>query len=338
MTIAKYLKKDYPRILIDAPVEQVYQGLKYGSCLIVEDHKGEVLGTISSADICMARRAHVNDFLISKPSLSADEELEDALASMAIFGTDCLPVYQETVFIGVILQYSIVLALVNKINADKKVYRDVIHDLRTSIHNIRGLNTLLAENVIKRENVELLELSSSVAEHSLAILQDLLLEGAAGLMTGMERLEVPAFVLQCAEEMKGRAYSKGIDIVYEIPQARFPFLFYPIKFKRAVQNLLSNSIKFTNSGGTISISVGVSEIECSIEIRDTGIGIPVDQQPYVLEIGASAFQDGTDGEHSTGLGLPYVKSCIKQMNGILEVSSTEGKGTTFKIILPSQAS
>ncbi|MHA4895375.1 ATP-binding protein [Pedobacter sp. PWIIR3] len=333
MKVLKYVKRDIPRIFIDAPVTEVYEKLQCGSCFVVQDEKENVVGILSYADLCVPNQTVIRDVLTTKPQLSPKDNVEDALVSMATFGTDCLPVYEADNFLGVVFQHDIALGLVNKVNKQNRVYRNMVHDLRTSINNISGLNTLLSHNITKKENVELIELSTHVTDHSLHILDDLQSDESLKQNFELEEVNVPSFVEESAEEMKGRAFAKDIDFVYDLTKEDFLYTVQTTIFKRSIQNLLSNAIKFTPKGGTITVFVGVDRDLCTIEIRDNGIGIPYEKQHQVLNDPAKLSKIGTEGELSSGLGLQYVKSSLKHIGGELTFSSTEGKGSTFSILL-----
>ncbi|MEH6942760.1 sensor histidine kinase [Bacillus sp. JJ722] len=102
-------------------------------------------------------------------------------------------------------------------------------------------------------------------------------------------------------------------------------------------NLLTNSIKYTNDGGSISICILLEEQSCCIEIEDTGIGISEEDLPHVF----TRFYKGDksrsrqDERNSSGLGLAIVKKIIDLHDGKIEVKSKQGEGTTFRITLPN---
>lgn len=334
MKVSKYIKRDCPRISIDADVRQTFDNLECGECFVIVKRDGSVAGIISYTDKCYSNASSMEQVLTKKPILAPDDSLEDAVATMTTFGTDCLPVYKGKEFIGVIFQNNIALGLVNQVFADKRVYRNVIHDLRTSITNLSGLNALLAENLSKPENIELLELSANVTDHSLAMLQTLLVEGEKeDFILNTQYGNLLEFLRECVDEMKGRAYAKKIDLGYFSNTETFLYSFNPTKFKRVIQNLLSNAIKFTKQGGSVSVEATVSSDTCKIAVKDTGIGIPEDQKPLIFDQYTPTAHIGTDGEKSTGLGLNFVKTCIKQMNGTLNFVSEQGVGSTFYITL-----
>ncbi len=105
--------------------------------------------------------------------------------------------------------------------------------------------------------------------------------------------------------------------------------------KRVFHNLVSNAIKFTNRGGTITLSSQSTENKLIISVTDTGIGIPPEDQHKVFE---KYFQGGRGRRQSdgTGLGLYLCKSIVERHRGSISVKSAEGKGSTFTIELPTR--
>ncbi len=101
--------------------------------------------------------------------------------------------------------------------------------------------------------------------------------------------------------------------------------------QRALVNLLSNAIKYTPPGGTITLHAALVENGLSIDVIDNGQGIPADALPHLFE--RFYRVPGTDAE-GTGLGLSIVKSIIEKHNGSIQVTSTQGNGSAFTIILP----
>lgn len=97
------------------------------------------------------------------------------------------------------------------------------------------------------------------------------------------------------------------------------------------QNLLDNAIKFSNSGGLITVSLKNTETEIIAIISDTGIGISEQKLPKIFDKFYQA--DTSHSSSGNGLGLTLVKQIIESLDGEIQVSSQENKGTTFKIIL-----
>ena len=107
-----------------------------------------------------------------------------------------------------------------------------------------------------------------------------------------------------------------------------------VSFKEAITSLVLNAIKYTPAGGTISVTAEPRSESVIIEVTDTGIGIPPDEQPKIFEEfyrASNARQMEPDGD---GLGLSLVKRIVELHHGTIGFSSELGRGTTFRIVLP----
>ena len=101
-----------------------------------------------------------------------------------------------------------------------------------------------------------------------------------------------------------------------------------------MQNLLNNAVKYSPGGGQIQVQVQHTTMEAMLEVTDHGIGIPVAAQAHIFERFYRA--PNVDLQHSSGfgLGLHIVKGIIERHGGRIEVTSTEGIGSTFRVALP----
>ncbi|MHA0858329.1 sensor histidine kinase [Paenibacillus sp. CMAA1364] len=99
-------------------------------------------------------------------------------------------------------------------------------------------------------------------------------------------------------------------------------------------NLLTNAIKYTSEGGTITISANIDNKHCVVSVSDTGEGIPAEDLPLIYERFYKVDKARTAETHSTGLGLSIVQKIIHSHEGSIEVSSIVGEGTTFTVRLP----
>jgi signal transduction histidine kinase len=136
--------------------------------------------------------------------------------------------------------------------------------------------------------------------------------------------EIMAFV-------EGRAAEGGIELALDIDQASGKIPLDPKRMMRALLNIVGNAVEATETGGRVSITAGTSsETSLSISISDTGKGIPEDMLETIFEPFVS-----TKGSKGTGLGLPVTRKIIEEHGGRIEVESVVGKGTTFRITLPS---
>jgi K+-sensing histidine kinase KdpD len=144
-------------------------------------------------------------------------------------------------------------------------------------------------------------------------------------------------------QVNSRAQLKELSLTYDYPpELCRVFLGDPLRIKQILFNLLSNAIKFTESGG-VHVSVkeksqkkGVHFLSLSVE--DTGIGIPKDFLKLIFSPFAQADISTARKHGGTGLGLSIVKSLVKLMNGSINISSEEKKGTCISFLLPLEVS
>jgi len=106
------------------------------------------------------------------------------------------------------------------------------------------------------------------------------------------------------------------------------------KLHRAIDNLISNAIKFSKDNSRVDVRLNKKDEELIIEVQDYGLGIPADMLPDIFNRFSKARRTGVRGEESTGLGLSIVRQIVEKHNGIIDVESIVGRGTVFYIKLP----
>lgn len=107
-----------------------------------------------------------------------------------------------------------------------------------------------------------------------------------------------------------------------------------VKFTQILNNLITNSIKFTPPTGTITITLEQQGSTLLLTHTDTGIGIPQDLQPYLFEKNNKATRRGLNGEEPNGIGLSIIKDLVEIQGGRIQVKSEENKGTSFYLTFP----
>jgi signal transduction histidine kinase len=136
------------------------------------------------------------------------------------------------------------------------------------------------------------------------------------------------------EELRSLAIEKQLSLVTDI-QLEDNFIVQDANFvKRIVINLVSNAIKFTESG---QIMVQVKEIgktKIAIAVSDTGVGVAPEDRDKIFEAFRQADQSFTRQHSGTGLGLAITNSLIKMMGGKISLDSTLGQGSTFTVEIP----
>ena len=129
-----------------------------------------------------------------------------------------------------------------------------------------------------------------------------------------------------------RANNKNIKVFFEYANEPLNVMLDLDKWNRIFENLITNAIKFTNKGGTITIKTRSMNENIQISVKDSGIGISEESIPKLFKQFSGVGRKGTDGEESTGIGLSIVKKLIELQNGTIEVKSEVGEGTEFIIL------
>jgi two-component system sensor histidine kinase VicK len=138
------------------------------------------------------------------------------------------------------------------------------------------------------------------------------------------------------ELLRFKAAEKGQKILLETPDKQQELLISREKIWRVISNLISNAIKFSPTGETITVKVTNNADAVVISVKDNGIGIPEKLQTEVFNMFTSAQRPGTDGEKSFGLGLSICRQIVEKHNGKIWLESSDGHGTTFFVSLPVQ--
>ena len=219
------------------------------------------------------------------------------------------------------------------------------HDLRTPIGSISGYCDLLLMGIRgelsepQRDDVQRMKKAS---EYVLSLIEDVLNFSrlSAGQITNLDiRTLTTAAVLTETEALIGpRMEQAGIKYERDGCGPEVKLLADPDRLQQILLNLLTNAVKFTPTGGKITISCHTRGGETEISVADTGRGIPEDQlerifEPFVQVTGTAAAVSGR--QKGFGLGLAISRGLAQRMNGNLTVVSTVGEGSTFTLTLPA---
>ncbi|HYA15584.1 MAG TPA: hybrid sensor histidine kinase/response regulator [Syntrophales bacterium] len=140
-----------------------------------------------------------------------------------------------------------------------------------------------------------------------------------------------------ADEMAPACMNKGISLEINVPEDLPEIIGDEESLMRVFTNIIGNGIKYTPEGGKISFSAGCDDCYVSVNISDTGIGIPQDKLPFIFEP-FFRVRGKEEREKGSGLGLTFCKKIMTSHGGEIEASSKEGEGTTFVLKFPTQSS
>jgi signal transduction histidine kinase len=181
----------------------------------------------------------------------------------------------------------------------------------------------------------------SNTQHLAGLINDLLdlskiEEGKIQLDAG--RVSLGGLVHEVMETVKPLAAEKRVLLEVTVPEPSVLVWADRDKVTQVLMNLIGNAIKFTPSDGTVGVSAANDRSGwVRVSIRDTGPGIPANEQEKIFEKFYQVTQDGGPKPKGTGLGLAISKSLVELHGGKVWVESEEGRGSTFSFILPVSA-
>ncbi|MDI3328655.1 MAG: ATP-binding protein [Alicyclobacillaceae bacterium] len=216
---------------------------------------------------------------------------------------------------------------------------NVSHELKTPVTAIRGLTeTLVEEELDQEEQRRFLDLIDREARRLERLVRDLLdLSRLESHSVSLNRVPVDVGLLarEVAEDYMYLAETAGSFLSAEA-QGDCSAEVDPDRLRQVLSNLIDNAIKYTPSGGKIHVSVSGSDQEVKIEVSDTGIGIPPEDQERVFERFYRVDKARARSTGGTGLGLAIVKHIVQLHGGRVEVQSAPGRGSRFTVRLPKR--
>jgi two-component system, OmpR family, phosphate regulon sensor histidine kinase PhoR len=178
------------------------------------------------------------------------------------------------------------------------------------------------------------------AQHLADLVTDLLDIGKieAGLDAAREPMDLVPVAEEALRLVGPNAERRTIDLRADLPE-RAIVIAAPIRIRQALVNLVDNGIKYTPSGGQVTVSAAFSAggdgaETVTIRVSDTGLGIPARDLPHVFDKFYRVKSKATRDIAGTGLGLAITKTIVESVGGRIRVESVEGAGTTFTVELP----
>ncbi|OGG59736.1 hypothetical protein A2765_04065 [Candidatus Kaiserbacteria bacterium RIFCSPHIGHO2_01_FULL_56_24] len=215
------------------------------------------------------------------------------------------------------------------------------HQLRTPLTAIRWILSMLLRGdmgPLSDEQKTYIMKTYESNNRMVALLSAMLISdkiSSEKLRATEETAMLPDLADNLITEIGQLAEKKGVRLVFgerkdTYPRARID----PQNMRAILQNLLENGIKYTPSGGDVTLTIREQGSNLVFAVSDSGIGIPADQQKNIFKRffrAQNALRMETDG---SGLGLFIVKGIVEKFKGEVSFESREGKGTTFRVVLP----
>ena len=232
--------------------------------------------------------------------------------------------------------------LVRANQAKDEFVAQVSHELRTPINAVLGWSNMLAGGTLRADRQRhALDVIAQNAAMLARLIDDLIDQSriVRGTVSLDERriADVAPIAAAAVDSLKVTATAKGISLEVALEPSG-PVLGDRERLQQVIWNLVSNAVKFTPGGGTVTLSVRSVDERCVISVRDTGIGIAPDVLPRIFD----RFSQGDSGgkhREGLGLGLAIAKELVQLHGGTIEVSSGgPGRGAAFTVALPLQQS
>ena len=214
----------------------------------------------------------------------------------------------------------------------------VSHDLRSPLTLIRGYSTMLQMvGELNEQQTSYLQKIISGVESMSRLVNNLLdlsrIEGGVGLQ--LERLPAQELIETVVGELQLQAAQKRIQLSMQLlPAGELLLEADHALLQQALQNLVENAIKYTESGGKVLVHLSLQDDQVVYEVRDNGIGIAPADQHRLFEKFYRAARKGMKSERGSGLGLAIVKSIVERHGGQVWVESQLGKGSNFYLVIP----
>lgn len=234
--------------------------------------------------------------------------------------------------------------LTRLVEAQKEDLSHLAHELKSPLNSIIGFSQLLLQKqkqITKGQDTSLnLKLTEKVVSNSKQLLRlindtlEISRYESGKIQLNLELINLPSLINTVTEAFEPSAREKELNIIINCDRAPQKVLTDPIKLRQIITNLISNAIRYTESG-TITIICESKEDEgWSIIVVDTGIGLSVEAQTQIFEPYFRVEAKDNNSLNSTGLGLAIVDKLVKLLRGEIELKSELAQGSTFIVNFP----
>jgi PAS domain S-box-containing protein len=216
----------------------------------------------------------------------------------------------------------------------------VSHELRTPLTSIRGYTEILADGdagELPAEAQRVIRVIDQNSERLLGLIEDLLTFSrieVGRLVLNARELDLSSLVERVCLAVRPALEKASLTLVRDVPAKPSTVYGDPGQLERVLLNLLTNAVKFTPDGGTVTVRIRELGRQVTISVADTGIGIPADEQEQLF---TRFFRSSTAQDlaiRGTGLGLAIAKAIVDAHRGWIQIESAAGTGTTVVVGLP----
>ena len=208
------------------------------------------------------------------------------------------------------------------------------HDLRNPLGTIGALSNMVTIEKDEDEKKKILHMITRTSENALALVKDVLEMAAleqVGSTIKLQPLQTSPIIYDVVKSQTAAASSKGIHIEVKNSEATQLVLADPTYFRQVIENLITNAIKFSDTGKKIEVSILSHDHHIQIRVRDQGPGVPVAEENRLFKKFSRLSAQPTAGESTSGLGLSLVKRYMELMKGRVWHERPADEGAIFAV-------
>lgn len=216
--------------------------------------------------------------------------------------------------------------------------RMISHELRTPLSAVLGHLELLRDDPLTEDQRGYVAVAERNVHRLLGLVGDLLFTAqveVGGLALKRVEIDLREVVAQSVQSAGPAAARAGVGLVAEIPPDGIRIAGDLPRLGQACDNLISNALKFTPRGGTVTVTLAARDGEATLAVTDTGIGVATQEVGQLFGPFFRASSAVSNAVPGVGLGLTITRAIVAAHHGSISVSSVEGTGTTFTVTLPT---
>ena len=238
-------------------------------------------------------------------------------------------------FAGTVVSFTDVTTLLRALGAKDDFLSNVSHEFRTPLTSILGFLDLIIErkDTLSPDVVRYLAVARRNALQLEALVDDLLAINAGTFEVRAVPCDVGELLADCTASAQPAAGAAGVTLLNTAPDS-LQALADPVRLGQALDNLISNAVKYNRRGGTITTGAVVAGGQLRLEVQDTGIGIDAEELHQVFDRFFRSPAVRISTVQGVGLGLVITKTIVTEHGGTISAVSEPGRGSTFTITLP----
>ena len=241
-------------------------------------------------------------------------------------------------FRGAVVVFNEVTGLVDALAAKDDVVSTVSHEFRTPLTSIIGnLDLALGDSAgLSTTTVRRIEVAQRNAERLLALVSDLLMSANSTVHVHPRRTDLASLVDASLGSAQAHAHASRVSLSMDLPAPLWAHI-DPLRIGQALDNLVSNAIKYSPDGGTVHVSASTDQGRVLLHVEDDGMGMTAADAERVFTrfFRSPAVREGSIP--GAGLGLAITKEIVERHGGSISCRSRPGCGSTFTVELPAEA-